>query len=697
MITIDTLRADHLGCYGYTKIKTPTIDKVAQEGVLFENAFTSVPITLPSHISIFTGYYPHYHGIRNNGTYALSDSAKTLAEIFKKKGYTTAGFVSSFVLDRRFGLDQGFDTYNDNLTVGVDATLTGKERRAKTVTESALRWFDRVNPQKFFLWIHYYDPHDAYHPPAPYSDTYADNLYDGEIAYTDHWVGILLAALKKRGIYDNTLIIIVADHGEGLGEHGESTHGIFLYDYALHVPFICSYAKLFPKAKRIESLVRLIDIAPTLVDMLEGKQVYEMQGQSLLQLIAGKEKKKELSLYCESLYPKFTHNWSPLFGFRENNWKYIEAPSPELYNIKDDPKENHNLFSLKPGIASRLEKQLKALMNGALSESDKSKKHQLSNEEKEKLKSLGYIFAPAEQEKETYPDPKKMIKLMPYMEQGAQYFAEGLFKKAIAEYEKVLKEYPQDTDAYTILASIYEAMGENEKAIESLKKAVELESENIIIYNQLGISYMKAGHYSEGIKVFNHVLELNPRCEEAYLNLGLYHFQKGEFDSAKNFYMKVLELDPDDIASRSYLVAIYQREGNYEGAIAECNAILKIDPDNNTALFNLGATYVTLRKFNEAKSYFTKSLTINPAFDKAHYYLGFIYFQENNLDKAIESFTEAVRLNAHYAEAHFSLGTIYKRQGNYKRAADEFKTTLSINPNFAQAKQMLEEMKWHIQ
>ncbi|MGA1867441.1 MAG: tetratricopeptide repeat protein [bacterium] len=695
LITIDTLRADHLGCYGYTKVKTPHIDSVAREGILFENAFTSVPITLPSHISIFTGCYPHYHGIRNNGTYALSESATTCAEIFKQKGYTTAAFVSSFVLDRRFGLDQGFDVYNDNLISGVDAQLVGKERRAKTVTESALRWLGTTGSNKFFLWVHYYDPHDAYMPPAPYSEMYANNLYDGEIAYTDKWVGVLLEEFKKRGIYENTLIIIVADHGEGLGDHGESTHGIFIYDYALKVPFICSYAKFFPSARRIDSIVRLIDIAPTLLGIAGIDPISEMQGTSLLPFMAGKEKKKELSLYCETLYPRFTHNWSPLFGVRKDSWKYIEAPSPELYNMKVDPQENNNLFTKKPAIAAELQTQLRSLKNGPFPEWNRSQEHQLSTEEKEKLRSLGYVFAPSENKKESYPDPKTMIKLMKYMDEGAKYFAQGAFKKAIAEYKKVIKEYPQDTDAYTILATIYEAMGENEKAIESLEKAIELESENIIIYNQLGINYMKAGRFSDGLRVFNHVLTLNPRCEEAYLNMGLYHFQKGELTVATDFFNKVLELDPDDTASRSYLVAIYQKQGKYVEAIAECKNILKRDPHNNTALFNLGATYVTLNNFSEAKTYFIKSLEINSAFDKAHYYLGFIYVQENNLDKAIESFSEAVRLNPNYTEAHFSLGSIYKRRGNYDKAIDEFKAALSINPNFIQAQQMLEEMKWH--
>jgi len=337
LITIDTIRADHLGCYGYQKIKTPHIDQLAKEGVLFEKAFSPIPITLPSHTSILTGTYPTFHGIRNNGTYAVSESAETLSELLKNKGYTTAAFVSSYVLDKRFGLDQGFDVYDDTLSQQGEQKLGDKERQAESVTQAAIRWLKEIKSAKFFLWVHYFDPHEHYQPPPPFCDEYAGRLYDGEIAYTDHWLGELLKTLQQTSLAENTLIVLTGDHGEGLGDHQERTHGIFIYDTTLHIPLIFTCPQLLPKSMRIKSLVRLIDIAPTILAIAGNKPFKDMQGVSLLPLMQGKTNNLDLILYCESFYPQYSHNWSPLVGLRTEKWKYIEAPMKELYRIDRDP------------------------------------------------------------------------------------------------------------------------------------------------------------------------------------------------------------------------------------------------------------------------------------------------------------------------------------------------------------------------
>jgi arylsulfatase A-like enzyme len=390
-VTLDTTRADHIRCYGYKNIKTPNIDHLAKEGCLFEKAFTPVPITFPSHASMLTGLYPPTHGIRNNATYALSESVVTLPELLKERGYKTAAFVSAYVLDRRFGLDQGFDIYDDDLETHVEPKLQQKERRAETVTQAAIKWLDGVGEESFFLWVHYFDPHDAWSPPPPYSKDYVQNPYDGEIAYADDWLGKLLNKLEKLKLTENTLIVLAGDHGEGLGDHHEKTHGIFIYDATLRVPLIFSCPRILPKSKRISSLVRLIDITPTILEIMAYKIPEHIQGVSLSPFILGKTKNMKLELYCETFYPKSTHNWSPLKGLRTDTWKYIEAPIKELYELDKDPDEKTNLFDKEKDQAQRMTNRFAKLIQEIRTEETASTTLAMDEDTKEKMRSLGYI------------------------------------------------------------------------------------------------------------------------------------------------------------------------------------------------------------------------------------------------------------------------------------------------------------------
>ncbi len=289
-ITVDTLRSDHLGCYGYDRIKTPNIDGLAERGTLFKNAISQVPLTLPSHSSIFTSTYPQFHNVRDNGRHRLDQSAVTLAEIMQEKAYATAAFVSAFVLDSRFKLDQGFETYDDRLEEGVrkrTLELLDEERTAGEVTAAAIKWLRDNKDKRFFLWVHYFDPHDIYNPPSPYREIYKDNLYDGEIAFTDEHIGVLLSALRELEVDEKTFIVFTSDHGEGLGEHDEPAHSVFVYDTTLKVPLILSYPGLIPQGKVIEEQVRLVDIMPTVLDFLHVEKNSEVQGTSLIRLIRG--------------------------------------------------------------------------------------------------------------------------------------------------------------------------------------------------------------------------------------------------------------------------------------------------------------------------------------------------------------------------------------------------------------------------
>ena len=700
LITIDTIRSDHIGCYGYQKIKTPHMDQLAQRGILFENAFTPVPITLPSHASILTGMYPTFHGIRNNGTYALSDADVTLAELLKSKGYVTAAFVSAYVLDKRFGLDQGFDVYNDDLSNSPEERFLYTERRAEATTKAVIQWFKETNPSKFFLWVHYFDPHLHYSPPEPFSVEYKDNLYDGEIAYTDHWLGRLIENMDQLGLMKNTHIILTGDHGEGLGDHQEKTHGIFIYDTTLKVPLIWSCQMLFPKSKRIKNLVRLIDIAPTIMALAGCKPTDVMQGASLLPLMQGQKTRLERVLYCESYYPQFSHNWSPLLGMRTEKWKYIDAPIQELYRVDQDPGEKKNLADQQKDEAERLSSMFTNLKTQITASSVKLDAQKLSLDEgtKEKLQSLGYVFTPApEEEKGTYPDPKQMIGMLTFFDQGLEYFGKKEYQMAKDEFLKVVRKYPQDVDAHTILGHTYEALGEYEKSIAAFERALELGCKDLRIYIKLGHIYMEQKRHPKGVRMFQEALRINPGCKEAYTHLGLYHLQKGELDQAQDYFQNSLKIDPLDIQIHDQLAVVYQRQKRYEEAIITSQKVLDMDPNHVPALLSLGSTFLFQHQYQKALDILKKALKIKPRSSRIHYFAGLATFQQREWDQSIAYFKKAIELNPKWAKPHFNLGYIYQQLKDFDSAIQEYQNALQLNPDLTQAQRMIDQIRFHLQ
>jgi tetratricopeptide (TPR) repeat protein len=623
-----------------------------------------------------------------------------MAELLKSKGYVTAAFVSAYVMDKRFGLDQGFDVYNDDLSRDKVPGFSYKERCAEAVTQATIKWLKETQPAKFFLWVHYFDPHMHYNPPSPFSIEYADNLYDGEIAYTDHWLGILMETLKQLNLAENTLIVVTGDHGEGLGEHKEKTHGIFIYDTTLRVPLIFHCTKLFSAPKRIKPLVRLIDIAPTMIELAGCEPHEDMQGTSLLSLMQGKVDDQHLSLYCESLYPKFSHNWSPLEGLRTEKWKYIEAPIKELYRVDKDPHEKINVFEQEQSEAEILAQELSRLKNIITSSTarEDAQRISLDKETSEKLQSLGYVFAPkSSEEKEKLPDPKKMIGMLEYLDKGLEYFGKGKYRKARDQFLKVLKKHPQDVDAYTILGHTYEAMGNNEKSAESFEKALELGCKDLRVYIKLGELYMRSGRHQDGVAIFREVLEINPGCKEAYINLALYHVQKEQLNQALAQFQKALEIDPYNITVHNHLAVIYQRQKRYDQAISASRTVLKKDPNNISALLTLGSTLLYQQRYQDALDALEKAIRLKPDSIRVHYFAGLVTFQQNRFDKAIEYFKKAGELHPNWAEPHFNLGFIYQRQKNFKEALREYQTALKLNPNLIQAQKMIDQINLQLE
>ncbi|HEY3233156.1 MAG TPA: sulfatase, partial [Polyangiaceae bacterium] len=353
LITVDTLRADRLECYGYTQIKTPHINRLATDGSLFSNAFAHVPLTLPSHWSILTGTYPTFHGVRHNAYAEPRRDTPSLAEALKSGGYASAAFVGSFVLDRRFGLARGFDYYFDNFSASRHEGVSPAdvERRGDEVVKAFAGWLAHQTHSRFFAWIHLFDPHAPYDPPEPFRSLYSGPPYDGEVAFIDRLVGEIVSLLQSK--YPNATIIFTADHGEALGEHGEETHGLFLYDASLHVPLIVKTGGT-RKGSVIDSQVRSIDIAPTLLALAGLQRPGSMQGTNLVPLLRGGRSKAPSSSYSETYYPTYGFGWSELRSVRTEQFKYIDAPRPELYDLASDPKESRNLVASNGAAAARM-------------------------------------------------------------------------------------------------------------------------------------------------------------------------------------------------------------------------------------------------------------------------------------------------------------------------------------------------------
>ena len=405
LITIDTLRADHLGCYGDKDIHTPNIDALAAVGTRFDNAFTAVPVTLPSHTTIMTGTYPMYTGMHDFSGNKLSPQVPTLASVLQSNGYATGAIIGAAVLDSRFGLNSGFDFYYDHFNVRPlrEADLDETERPVNEVMDQALDWLRKNQQHPFFLWIHLYDPHYPYHPPAPYSEEYKDRLYDGEIAFADSQVGRLIEVLKQNKLYDQALIALTGDHGEGLGEHGEKTHGFFIYNSTMHVPLIfkmpapqATTGKALRGGQRISSPAVLVDIMPTILDEVSITVPSDVQGHSLLPLIenkrlgVGTEEQTASDIYGESFLPRLHFNWSELRGIEIGSLHFIAAPKPEIYDLSSDPGELHNLYSQKSAVAAEYQRKLTEVEGHYTSDHSITEKTGLDPELVERLKSLGY-------------------------------------------------------------------------------------------------------------------------------------------------------------------------------------------------------------------------------------------------------------------------------------------------------------------
>ncbi|GAC1436611.1 MAG: hypothetical protein NVSMB58_27320 [Terriglobales bacterium] len=620
VITIDTLRPDHLGCYGDKQIRTPNIDSLAAGGARFERAYTLVPVTLPSHTVIFTGTYPMFSGMHDFAGNKLSPTQPTLASVLKEHGYTTGAVIGSAVLDSRFGLNHGFDFYYDHFDFNrlQESNLDEMERPGNVVADVTLDWLAQNYKKKFFLWMHLYDPHYPYRPPAPYSQEYKDRPYDGEIAFADEQVGRLIRFLKEKGLYSNTLIVLSGDHGESLGEHGEKTHGFFIYNATLHVPLIVHLAGKASHAI-IPQTVSLVGLMATVLQELKIDIPQKVQGRSFLQLITDNRTPTEESsrLYSESYLPRLHFNWSELRGMETEKYHFIDAPKPELYDLTKDPGETHNLFPEKKAVSEEMRVQLSALVQQYSAGQELAEKTGLDPALMERLKSLGYAgfsgggTAPTITDR-SLPDPKDRIQVY------------ELVSEAIADSQH--GDYTQSTD----------------KLIQALKS----DPDSVPVHYLLGLNYYRLRDFPRAVEQLKRSLQLSPDYALAAFQLGLAYGRMGDFDNAVRILQRTLELDPT----------------------------------NFSAAYDLGAAYLQQKMIPEATAAFRQCTTIAPNYAPGHRALGEMLLYQGSQDAALVEMRQAVDLDPRDPAGHSSLAKALAAKGLNTEADEEMRKAAQSGP-----------------
>jgi arylsulfatase A-like enzyme/tetratricopeptide (TPR) repeat protein len=610
LVTMDTTRADRLGCYGYKRAKTPNLDNLAAKGVEFLNVYCQVPLTTPSHCSILTGTYPLYHQVRNNGAYVLSPALVTLAEVLDGKGFATAAFVSSFTVDSRFGLDQGFEIYDDKFAEAQAFKALNSERKAEKTFEAFSRWLSKNQARTFFCWVHFYDPHLPYDPPAPYNVEFADSLYDGEIAYMDQVIGKTIEALREKGLLAKTLVILAGDHGEAFGEKVEAGHGVFIYDGTMKVPLVFYAENHLPAGLVIKSRVRLIDLMPSVLDMLNVPVNKDVQGTSLLPYISGK-KKEDLSSYIETYFPRENYGWSELVGLVDGDWKYIRAPEEELYNLKADPEEIKNALGKDNKVASEKRAKLEDAIT-RFSSGIKSEKKELTAEEKEKLRSLGYLSQSTGAPQGPLPDPKNMVEELRMNQQAEIHEFEGNTAEAAKVYEKILSLRPENPTNYVNLALTRAKMNQFDEAIRVLEQGVARIPGSEVLLSRLAHTYMVMGSLKKALDAWQVVLVINPRYFDALLASGWILDYTGKLEEARTYFEKALEVEPENRFLRKYCAENLAKMGKMKEAIEVYERLKEDYPDDYAVFQGLGIAYGYAGDLSRSIENLKKAVSLHP-------------------------------------------------------------------------------------
>ena len=648
LITIDTLRPDRLGCYGSKSVKTPGIDAVAARGVLFENAYAHNPITLASHANILLGTTPLFHGVSENAKSKVAPAFLTLAEHLKAAGYATGAFIGAFPLDSRFGLDQGFDVYDDTELTPSGLPGVYAERSADKVLAPATAWI-MARTGKWFCWIHLWDPHAPYSPPEPFLTQYAQDPYSGEAAFVDAQLSKLFAALRSKGWQGRTVVAITADHGESLGEHGELTHSYFAYNSTLHVPLLLAGPGV--KAGRIRDNVCHVDLFPTICEILQVKPPEPLQGRSLVPRMNGAPL-PEKPIYIESLEPFFNKGCAPVRGYIAGTTKFLETPIPELYDLAKDPKEAKNLApqtDLGP-MRKTLADLMAALTSSMRAEASRTPDAQTLD----RLRSLGYVAAAVTQPKENYgpaDDVKSILPIQQKLEKAILLSDEGKTQESIRETNILIAMKKDFAPGYIFLSQLLMSQNKTREAIWVLDGSLKNVPGNYGLYEAYARVLIQAGQWDKAQEILEKALGMIDYDPNSWENLGIVLIRKGEPEKAREYIERALSLDPDFAMAWVSLGAIemaaYEKDkqaAHLTEAIGHLNKAVKLEPTLGLALRGLGTAYQEAGKLDEAVATWEKAVIANPKDDYSTLSLGKAYLSRGDKYRAGNCFRRYIQI-----------------------------------------------------
>ncbi|MCU1383482.1 MAG: hypothetical protein JWL71_2179 [Acidobacteria bacterium] len=634
LVTIDTLRADRVGAYGSRAGLTPRLDELARTGLRFEHTYAHVPLTLPSHASLMTASYPTRNGVHDNGTFRLGAASTTVADALTREGYRTAAFVGSFVLDARFGLGRGFMLYDDRMN-GRGGDVEFVRRNAEQVLAPAYTWITAGQPGEhaetqpiasthggpWFAWVHLFDPHEPYNPPEPFRSRYASAPYDGEIAYTDAALGAFLERLRAANALTNTLVIVLSDHGESLGEHGERTHGLFAYDATLRVPLVMSAPARLP-AGVFGDTMRLVDVVPTMLDLVGARPLPDVDGRSVRPFVAGEQPFDRAASYFEALNANLTRGWAPLTGIVLDRLKLVDLPIPELYDVGADPGEQHNIYAQQRSRARDLEMRLDAIAHAA---SPIQPATHVDADAEARLRSLGYVvsspIAPRRKSYGAADDPKTLVHLNTALDAAGDAFAGGDGAAAVQTLRDIIRERPDFTTASDRLAYVLRTMGRAEEAVGVLDAAARGRDADPAILRSLGAALREAHHLERSATVLRALAGSDPSDLQTADELGVTLTQLGRAADAERQFRRVLAASPNAAETWNNLGSLFLASRRSADAVIALSRAIAIDPELASAHNGLGVAYAGQGDITRAVAEWKRALELRPGYADAQYNL----------------------------------------------------------------------------
>jgi len=625
LITIDTVRADHIGAYGYQKAATPAIDRLAREGVRFTDATTQAPLTGPAHAAILTGQYPARFGVRDNASASIPAAIVTLAESFKARGYRTGGFIGAFILGPEYGFARGFDTFDASFAQFNTSMKLQAQRDGGEVTDRTLKWLsvENVENAPFFAWVHLYDAHAPYEPPPPFQARFRVTPYDGEIAYVDSCIARLVAALEQSGRLERTVISVIADHGEGLGEHGEAEHGLFLYESVLHVPWIMRLPNHASAGAVVAPQVRTIDVAPTLA-ALAVVPMGKVDGESVVPLIRGGAPKEVPPSYAETFYPRWHFGWSELKSVRVGDFKYVDAPKPELYDMRNDRSEARNLVDSRGPLANGLSSEI-AKLQAAFGPAASAEAPQPDPETLARLRSLGYVGIAAPAGSGRGADPKDMVTKLEAFRSGISSAIEALSR------------------------------GQADRAISELKKLVAINERSYELHLFLGDAYAAKGQHETALGEYDAAALLNPHSTAPIVSQARVYLSQGDLARALGKIEQASRLEPGSGEVALVRGSIYEKQGHAARALTEYGAAVRANGSDTQARASIAS----------------------------------LAMETGQVDLARPQFEALLELGYRPGRMHFGLAQVAERKGDKQKAIAEYRLALQAEPGLAQARAAL--------